>query len=324
MERSFTTLNADNQLATLYNLVDMVLTLKIKQLTGIIEKDLKIEAKAVTEEKHNLPDLNNAVQGKTHNLKITEKTFDNKKISIIDGFLKQEQAVNIRHFIFSVKEEGEQLNDLNNQPHDYAFNTLGFIVSSSGMTPDKIDRHLDSNFSPTDKTYNYNPSGWMWERYRHDIYRLRPKSLNAFYHSPIYNLIKIIDEKLMGLHPDANKKVCWVIQRLDRGMEMRPHIDGGGRKYSFIYYLTPSGWDPKTDGGELIIMKDPDDSNLYDNSKTSSYVNKNYILGENDEMVINPTFNRLVLWKNDEGEAPLHRINMSKRDSRIALVGFYW
>jgi Rps23 Pro-64 3,4-dihydroxylase Tpa1-like proline 4-hydroxylase len=101
------------------------------------------------------------------------------------------------------------------------------------------------------------------------------------------------------------RKATWVLQRTEKGYYLPAHNDDcSERKIAFVYYLTPSDWDWRNDGGELEIgNKDGGTSFRF-----------------------NPTFNNLITWDMVKEQSPLHWINTVKAENdrpRIALVGFW-
>ncbi len=184
--------------------------------------------------------------------------------------------------------------------------------------------NFESNFISSEK------DSWGWESYSYGIFRLYPRTFDAFMTSPIYKLFQVLRCKF------ANTRVLtqiyypstWVIQYMQPGTYIGAHSDQfPGRRLSFIYYLTPDDWDYKNDGGELIISRCP-----YSNIQTINDKLRSGFVPRTDTIELNPEFNSMVLWKidpNADGNidpllaSPVHYTNIPKRQGRIALVGFY-
>lgn len=155
------------------------------------------------------------------------------------------------------------------------------------------------------------PNEWIWENYSYSFWRLAPKSLNAFYGSPIPKLIHMLDTLIRslgsfnGISFDTLECSTWVIQRMIQGQKSGLHTDGTWtkRQISFIYYITPEWF--KRDGGGLHLLN----------------------IDEYKFRRINPDFNTLVIWPaKDDHYRDLHyveTVHASNDKPRIALVGFF-
>jgi len=331
-------LDIDNQLGGLHNMtkeivMDTIITLKdmINKREQYINK-LKTEDKA--ENKQNEKIHEEELEIEKRDLSMIEKQLEKENVEISniefeklmfedimiykgEKILGLNLAKKIRKFIQNIDEKDQKLLSDENSPQDEIYyklksSKLLLLNTFSIHERAKITRKiLLSNKSLTDTRFQNTKNGWKWEAYSSDIWRLKPKSLDAFFNSPIYTLISIIEKKLSQSFGDKlnNKtKICWVIQKLMKGAKIGQHMDIG-REYAFVYYLTPNEWEYEEYGGELVIISKKERPDI------------------KDKLIINPTFNSMVLWENDEKKMPLHYVNTIKEQNpkgeRIALVGFY-
>lgn len=177
------------------------------------------------------------------------------------------------------------LDDVTNKPRDYLYNSCNYNVEGT-----------------------YNPSEWTWEHYaKNQIWRCLPLTIESFIGSPIFTLIEKLEQKFNLEFFSYAAKSTWVLQRLCKGNSIGEHSDDSGigekypRKFAFIYYLTPDGWDYNVDGGELCIRSGTGFTRL------------------------NPVFNSIVVWDMSKQKSPIHKVNevLAENDRpRYALVGF--
>ncbi len=225
---------------------------------------------------------------------INFKTHDNlPNVCIGTKVIPYKLAIEVRDFIHSVKFDNkvELMNDVNNKPLDSAH-----FVDASTI--------LDIYENKTD-----DPKEWLWEKYRENMWRLAPKSLNAFIGSPIAAFITILENNIRAIRNSSIdfsklKKGTWVIQRLEKGMEMGIHSDACGRRaVSFVYFLTTDNW-TNNDGGGLCVL----------NTSEKKFIR------------IQPTFNTLAMWAVNNDYSGLHYIEevfATNDKPRISLVGFF-
>jgi len=231
--------------------------------------------------------------------------FDNKNPNILvsNNVINRKLARKVRHFINSITFDNTQkeVNGTDNQQKD---KVSKFLFSF----PDTIKTIKFKNDDEDIKNENVK-NEWIWEKYSHEFWRLLPTSLQAFLESPIIELIKILEKKwystkIPNFDITKYQKATWVIQRIEEGNGIGFHSDTfGTRKLAFVYYLTPTDWDYKIDGGELCVCK----NNIYYHF-----------------ISVNPVFNSMIVW-NMEVESPSHFVNSvkSNKQARIALVGFF-
>lgn len=278
-------IDIDNQLGSLHNMAMMINNVKED-----IKKEDKIEYEIIS--------------------------IDNAEIMYGYNVIEEELARRVRNFVQKITQCDKIKLSETNAPQDSVYNLLQLMTDSNMLRlslqvssdDPVIKRMLGSNKSLTDIAYNNSINGWMWEIYmkhlesRNCIMRLKPKTLNAFINSPIYELITVLEKKLYSTFDELKnmKKVCWVIQKIEKGYGIGQHVDYG-RRYAFAYYLTPDNVDEMM--GELIVEDDE------------------------IECIFPPVFNSIVMWKNEEDKMPLHRVNQVneyyKGGERIALVGFF-
>lgn len=237
---------------------------------------------------------------------------------IVRDVIPLELARKARNFLSEIPFDSTlpELNDTDNPPREKIFKEAG---------------QLDKIFTAY-RNRKYAPSEWTWEKYHSTFWRAAPLTSEAYWGSPLIELIDHLEErwratdtsKLWGLMPitltnpagsvDVQinpfgfrfmRKLTWVVQRVATGYGMGWHHDEApDRKIAFIYYLTSDNWDYKEDGGDLCICQDTT---------------------KEDTVHINPEFNTMVWWDMFKQESPLHAVNVVKTDSktRFALVGFW-
>jgi hypothetical protein len=220
---------------------------------------------------------------------------DLSNVYISYDVLNDSYARNVRKFIYNVPFDSnkEIINDQNNLPLSNVYHTNQSLI---------LNCFENSSIDPND---------WVWEKFSYCLWRLAPKTLNAFLGSPIPNLITLLEKTIRSKEYFGNiayenlKKGTWVIQRIQKGQNVGIHSDKAyGRVISFIYYLTPDDW-KKSDGGGLCML------NPY----------------KKEFQRINPDFNSLIMWKSDDDNfKELHHVETVVADNdkpRIALVGFF-
>lgn len=215
-------------------------------------------------------------------------------IFMIDNVLDIQFSIKLRLFLQEIPFDINKpiINDVDNLPLSNVYHTNQNLI-------------LKSYYNNTEDV-----NEWLWEHYSYCFWRLAPKSLEAFLGSPIPRLITILErtirsfDQIDGIKTSNLKKGTWVIQRMAQNQQADIHNDmNGTRRLSFIYYLTPDQWD-ENDGGGLCMLN---------------------VKGKKFER-INPTFNRLVIWKVNEQLCGLHHVETVKASNdkpRIALVGFF-
>lgn len=241
------------------------------------------------------------------NFESCDKDFSH--IFISNDVIPKELAERARNFAQQIPFDAnvKNLNDDDNKPRDTIFGS--FDISSNLLSYLK---------EATTKLEESKPNQWVWEKYIPDIYRATPLSLSAFFNSPIFELIDVLEAKwkqhLFSHGGPLLKKTTWVLQRVPQGHGIAIHDDGADhRQISFVYYLTPDDWSEE-DGGQLYIQHE-----LTNNTDNSITLTK-------DGTYINPTFNSMVSWNMPENKSPLHAVTEVKADNsrpRISLVGFW-
>ena len=207
-------------------------------------------------------------------------------------------AKRVRKFINQIPFDDNripQLDDITNPSRDSVYNEL-----------DDKNRTMEAY-----KNKIYDPNQWIYERYHVNFFRALPLTLEAFLGSPLIELFDVLEEKWHNtftnnvVRTKGHRKITWVIQRIEKGHGIGWHNDDNGqRSLAFAYYLTPSDWDYKNDGGELCVSYD-ENQDKYES--------------------INPSFNTMVVWDMYNQRGPLHSVKEVKsyKKSRIALVGFF-
>jgi hypothetical protein len=237
---------------------------------------------------------------------------------IVKDVVPRELAERARRFLTEIPFDSTcpELNDTDNPPKR--------VVYKEAMQLDKIFKAYE--------TKRYAPGEWTWEKYHSEFWRAAPLTSEAYWGSPVIELIDCLEErwratdtsKLWGLMPvtltgptgpvelEINpfgfrhmRKMTWVIQQVAKGYGMGWHNDDfTGRKAAFIYYLTSDDWNYKEDGGALGVCRNND---------------------KEDYVYINPEFNTMVWWDMLKQKSPLHGVGPVKSDgkTRFALVGFW-
>ncbi len=237
-----------------------------------------------------------------------DETSDGEIIKWKNDYLDSNLASRVRNFLNDVQFSKAGLcNDTDNRPKNGIFyDAVKYKIESGTNTSTNVQGKGSESTSSVDN--------WEWIAYNSQIWRLAPKSLDAFIHSMINELITTMEQKLKNNFPylQIMNKACWVIQLIKPGSEVNLHRDGQrgeSRKFSFIYYLTPDDWDSdseKGEGGALSVG-------------VASHKGLFY-----SQHVYRPLFNRIITWDMTYQHSPVHCVEkITGARSRIALVGFF-
>lgn len=167
-----------------------------------------------------------------------------------------------------------------------------------------------------DKNKDNGPEFWKYERYAYGMFRLCPTSYNAYYNSPVSELIHVLHQKWkktiwrdgFGIIDPGNDPTLfpstWVIQRVPKGKYIGSHTDSHSDKYyervlSFNYYLVPEDYGP-TDGGVLYFER-------------SNY--RGYF---------RPRMNSMISWRLSYSHPVPHYTDLlNSDDPRFTVTGFF-
>jgi hypothetical protein len=258
-----------------------------------------------------------------------EKIQGYSNVFVMKDVMSVDLAISVREFLKDIPFDPEikNLNDIDNKPTNniikefYKQDDHKKIFDLNYDMCSERKQYVEKNFDQTE-IYDFEymndviknstpikPTQWKWEKYIDGIFRALPLDLASFYHSPVWQLISILDKKwkntqMTNININALTKSTWVIQRIPQGFGIDPHYDHNGyRKIAFAYYLTDDDWN-YDDGGDLRVCNE-------DGTDCMSFA---------------PIFNSLVGWNMSEDKSPLHFVDKVKADNskpRIALVGFY-
>lgn len=214
----------------------------------------------------------------------------------------------------AIYEYGDVVEDkLAQQCHDFLCNvTLDLtkpLINDTSERPKNIvyyDAVKRSKERSKIQVRSHNPLDWEWVHYSDEIWRLAPKTLEAFYNSPIYTLISVLEDQIRQRYQFASNiyKSCWVLQLITSGNSCGAHRDDNGRRLlAFIYYLNDD-WSCE-DGGQLCAL-DTEDENDPDKHN----------------FIYLPSLNTMIVWDMRTKKSPLHWVQETKRN-RYALVGFF-
>jgi len=249
----------------------------------------------------------------------------------VDNALPLPLATAARDFALQIPFDRNEspLDDATHPPHDGVLRTLQWLGQhrvpqrAHGIAAVTGTPGLFTSFYHTSESRLKLAHQWRWECYhRNNMFRAHPIDLEGWLQSPLYTVVDALDRRCRQLasellHPlDSENNTTaadplsyaptqCVLQRMDRNYSIGPHTDEVDiRCLAFTYYLTPDDWRAHNDGGSLTLWQ-----------------------SSGDAVRINPTFNRLVVWRMPPScpEAILHSVDPVTSPSdraRVAFVGF--